>query len=100
MLTGRTDPRRAYLGTDPDGATVLIVGAYVHLSNISDRLLDLLHEADENVRTVAEIVGYSMPFALSAACKRVRGMSPQEHRAMVRSATCELALTMGGGTYR
>jgi AraC-like DNA-binding protein len=29
---------------------------------------------------VAYQVGYSTPFALSTAFKRVRGVSPQEHR--------------------
>ncbi|HEV7932414.1 MAG TPA: AraC family transcriptional regulator [Actinomadura sp.] len=31
--------------------------------------------------TVARRVGYGSPFALSTAFKRVRGVSPQEHRA-------------------
>ena len=48
---------------------------------------DLLCQADETVSTVAEKVGYSTPFAFSAAFKRVRGMSPQEHRATARSAS-------------
>lgn len=47
---------------------------------------DLLCQADETVSTVAEKVGYSTPFAFSAAFKRVRGMSPQEHRAAARAA--------------
>jgi AraC-like DNA-binding protein len=42
---------------------------------------DLLCEPDATVGTVAEKVGYSSPFALSTAFKRVRGVSPQEHRA-------------------
>ena len=42
---------------------------------------DLLCEPDATVGTVAEKVGYSSPFALSTAFKRVRGLSPQEHRA-------------------
>jgi len=48
---------------------------------------DLLCQADETVSTVAEKVGYSTPFAFSAAFKRVRGMSPQEHRATARAAS-------------
>ena len=48
---------------------------------------DLLCQADETVSTVAEKVGYSTPFAFSAAFKRVRGMSPQEHRAAARAAS-------------
>lgn len=47
---------------------------------------DLLCEPDAAVGTVAPKVGYSTPFALSAAFKRVRGISPQEHRTRVLSA--------------
>jgi AraC-like DNA-binding protein len=35
---------------------------------------------NETVGTVAEKVGYSTPYAFSAAFKRVRGISPQDHR--------------------
>lgn len=42
---------------------------------------DLLCHPEETVGTVAEKVGYATPFAFSAAFKRVRGISPQEHRA-------------------
>ncbi|MER5963889.1 AraC family transcriptional regulator [Streptomyces sp. NPDC002057] len=42
---------------------------------------DLLRETDATVESVARRVGYSGAFALSAAFKRVRGVSPQEHRA-------------------
>ncbi|MET9608656.1 AraC family transcriptional regulator [Streptomyces sp. NPDC006512] len=42
---------------------------------------DLLREPDATVATVARRVGYGSPFALSAAFKRVRGVSPQEFRA-------------------
>jgi AraC-like DNA-binding protein len=42
---------------------------------------DLLCQPNETVSTVAGKVGYSTPFAFSAAFKRVRGLSPQEHRA-------------------
>jgi AraC-like DNA-binding protein len=48
---------------------------------------DLLCEPDETVGSVAERVGYSSPFALSTAFKRVRGVSPQEHRARAMSST-------------
>lgn len=41
---------------------------------------DLLCQPDETVSSVAEKVGYSTAFAFSAAFKRVRGISPQEHR--------------------
>jgi AraC-like DNA-binding protein len=42
---------------------------------------DLLREPDATIGSVARKVGYGSPFALSAAFKRVRGVSPQEHRA-------------------
>lgn len=41
---------------------------------------DLLCEADETLDTIAERVGYSSAFSLSSAFKRVRGISPKEHR--------------------
>lgn len=41
---------------------------------------DLLCQPQESVGTVAEKVGYATPFAFSAAFKRVRGLSPKEHR--------------------
>lgn len=42
---------------------------------------DLLREPDATVAAVARRVGYGSAFALSAAFKRERGISPQEHRA-------------------
>jgi len=42
---------------------------------------DLLREPGATVGSVAAQVGYGSPFALSAAFKRVRGVSPQQHRA-------------------
>ena len=47
---------------------------------------DLLCEPEETVGTVAERVGYGSPYALSTAFKRVRGVSPQEHRMSVLTA--------------
>ena len=41
---------------------------------------DLLREPSATISTVARQVGYSNAFALSAAFKRVRGVSPREHR--------------------
>ena len=41
---------------------------------------DLLRDPDATIGSVARQVGYSSPFALSAAFKRVRGVSPREHR--------------------
>lgn len=46
---------------------------------------DLLCEPDATVGTVAAKVGYSSPYALSTAFKRVRGISPQDHRARAMS---------------
>ena len=41
---------------------------------------DLLREPDATVGSVADEVGYASPYALSTAFKRVRGVSPREHR--------------------
>jgi AraC-like DNA-binding protein len=41
---------------------------------------DLLREPEATIGAVARQVGYGSPFALSTAFKRVRGISPQEHR--------------------
>lgn len=41
---------------------------------------DLLLEPGADVGSVARRVGYATPFALSTAFKRVRGVSPREHR--------------------
>ena len=42
---------------------------------------DLLREPDVTVSAVAQRVGYSSPFALSTAFKRLWGVSPRQHRA-------------------
>jgi AraC-like DNA-binding protein len=42
---------------------------------------DLLREPGTTVGSVARQVGYGSPFALSTAFKRVRGISPRQHRA-------------------
>jgi AraC-like DNA-binding protein len=42
---------------------------------------DLLREPGATIASVAHQVGYSTPFALSAAFKRVRGLSPRQYRA-------------------
>jgi AraC-like DNA-binding protein len=47
---------------------------------------DLLREPDATLGAVARKVGYGSAFALSAAFKRVRGVSPQEHRSGVTRA--------------
>jgi AraC-like DNA-binding protein len=41
---------------------------------------DLLREPGATIGSVAHRVGYGSPFALSTAFKRVRGISPKEHR--------------------
>ncbi|MBE1608491.1 cupin domain-containing protein [Actinopolymorpha pittospori] len=41
---------------------------------------DLLRDPDNTVGAVAQQVGYGSSFALSTAFKRVRGISPREHR--------------------
>jgi len=41
---------------------------------------DLLCEPGNTIGSVASEVGYGSPYALSAAFKRVRGVSPKEHR--------------------
>ena len=47
---------------------------------------DLLLEPDATIASVAHQVGYSSPFALSTAFKRVRGISPQVHRRPVETS--------------
>lgn len=42
---------------------------------------DLLLEPGATIGSVADQVGYGSPFALSTAFKRLRGISPQQHRA-------------------
>jgi AraC-like DNA-binding protein len=41
---------------------------------------DLLREPDATLGAVARRVGYGSPFALSTAFRRVRGISPRDHR--------------------
>ena len=47
---------------------------------------DLLLEPGVTIASVADEVGYGSPFALSAAFKRVRGVSPREHVRRARQA--------------
>lgn len=47
---------------------------------------DLLREPGATIASVAPQVGYSSAFALSAAFKRVRGVSPAEHRTAAAAA--------------
>ena len=78
-LAARTGVLRAALGrrfTDLVGEPPM-----AYLTNWRLALAaDLLREPDATVAAVARRVGYGSPFALSAAFKRVRGVSPQQHR--------------------
>jgi AraC-like DNA-binding protein len=47
---------------------------------------DLILDPAETVASVAGQVGYASPYALSAAFKRVRGISPRQHRDAVRAS--------------
>ncbi|WP_127128513.1 AraC family transcriptional regulator [Georgenia sp. SYP-B2076] len=48
---------------------------------------DLLLEPGSTLGAVARQTGYATPFALSAAFRRVRGETPQQHRARARRGT-------------
>lgn len=65
-------------------STVLGEPAMAYLTTLRlDLAADLLREPDLTIAAVARRVGYGSPFALSAAFKRVRGVSPAQHRALV-----------------
>jgi AraC-like DNA-binding protein len=57
---------------------------------------DLLCNSEETVSSVAEKVGYATPFAFSAAFKRVRGISPQEHRASAPPISANVPIGASG----
>lgn len=48
---------------------------------------DLLVSSDATIASVARQVGYGTPFSLSAAFKRVHGVSPQQYRLRVETAS-------------
>ncbi|MGK5638135.1 AraC family transcriptional regulator [Streptomyces sp. URMC 126] len=50
---------------------------------------DLLASSDATLAAVARQVGYGSAFALSAAFKRVRGLSPAQHRVACRARPAE-----------
>ncbi|MFD9444695.1 AraC family transcriptional regulator [Streptomyces sp. NPDC060006] len=52
-----------------------------------DLAADLLRETDATVGSIARKVGYANTFALSVAFKRLRGITPTEHRATPATAT-------------
>ncbi len=58
-----------------------------------DLAADLLLEPDATLNSVARQVGYANPFALSSAFKRVRGISPAQHRAAHRGRPFGAAAT-------
>jgi AraC-like DNA-binding protein len=50
---------------------------------------DLILDPAETVASVARAVGYGSPYALSAAFKRVRGVSPHQHRTAERESMAQ-----------
>lgn len=66
---------------------------------------DLLREPDATIAAVARRVGYGSPFPLSAAFKRVRGVSPRQHRGgrcpcrLVPAVIGEACRTVVRGTF-
>ena len=68
---------RAYL----DAENAYTEDRTAHLADLRLSLAaDLLLRTDATVDAIARKVGYANSFALSTAFKRVRGVSPQEHR--------------------
>ena len=64
--------------------TVLGEPAMAYLATLRlDLAADLLHEPGLTIATMARRVGYGSPFALSTGFKRVRRVSPAQHRALV-----------------
>jgi AraC-like DNA-binding protein len=58
---------------------------------------DLLREPHATVAAIAGRVGYGSSFALSAAFKRVRGISPREHRSRVAAQSAPVVPTSAWG---
>jgi AraC-like DNA-binding protein len=56
---------------------------------------DLLREPDATIGAVAQQVGYGSAFALSTAFKRVRGVSPKQHRQADRASRAEVLSQAG-----
>ncbi|MFI7575442.1 AraC family transcriptional regulator [Micromonospora sp. NPDC049497] len=68
-------------------------GPMTYLTNWRlDLAADLLREDDTTVAAVARQVGYGSAFALSTAFKRVRGVSPREHRLAAETSGHPVAL--------
>lgn len=56
---------------------------------------DLLRETDATIEAISRRVGYGSAFALSAAFKRRRGLTPSQHRAVSRPAPRGTAVDAG-----
>jgi AraC-like DNA-binding protein len=78
-LAGQTGVSRATLARRFTGLVRIPPMAYLSGWRI-DLAADLLLESDATVDSVARQVGYGSGYALSAAFKRARGVSPQQHR--------------------
>ncbi|MFJ8579883.1 AraC family transcriptional regulator [Micromonospora sp. NPDC093277] len=61
---------------------------------------DLLRDTELTVTAVARRVGYGTPFALSAAFKRVRGVSPRAHRLAAGAPTATEITSRGAAGRR
>jgi AraC-like DNA-binding protein len=78
-LAGMANVSRALFAarfSDLVGTPPLTYLTELRLSTAADRLL----APGATIGAVARDVGYSTPYALSAAFKRVRGVSPKAHR--------------------
>jgi len=53
---------------------------------------DLILDPRETVASVARTVGYRSPYALSIAFKRVRGISPHQHRTASRNGSADRSI--------
>jgi AraC-like DNA-binding protein len=83
-LAGMANVSRALFAarfSDLVGTPPLTYLTELRLSTAADRLL----APGATIGAVARDVGYSTPYALSAAFKRVRGVSPKAHRAALGS---------------
>ncbi|QPP05674.1 AraC family transcriptional regulator [Streptomyces bathyalis] len=78
-LAGQTGVSRATLARRFTALVGMPPMAYLTGWRI-DLAADLLRNSDATIDSVARQVGYGSAFALSAAFKRARGISPQHHR--------------------
>lgn len=79
------DRGRGALFAGGDGAAVHRAGGVPPMTYLTEWRLscaaDMLTRTDATLEAIARDVGYSSPFALSAAFKRVRGVAPRTLRA-------------------